>query len=129
MDILFPLLFAAIAYFGPKLVEKLWKGYRSKIADYVKLQQNGRTGNRETRVVHNQVSTYAPSANEYQLEGELEFTPIVVPVHVPLAASNPPPVEEKVWSGKMDVNAVIQGMIFAEIVQPPRAYRPFVHRK
>ena len=30
------------------------------------------------------------------------------------------------WQGKLDRNAVINGMIFSEILQPPRAYRPAV---
>ena len=42
------------------------------------------------------------------------------------AGSSLPPVEEQgAWQGKLNNNLIINGVIFAEILQPPRAYRPF----
>jgi len=36
-------------------------------------------------------------------------------------------VEEKpAWQGAVDRQAIINGFIFAEILQPPRAYRPII---
>lgn len=127
MDILFLLLFAAIAYLGPKLAEKLWKAFQLKIGNYGNLQANGLQGNKETSFTTDEVVNPAPSVTEYQLESGLEVVPALVP---PVVATAPDLPEEKVaWRGKMDANAVINGVIFAEIVQPPRAYRPFTRRK
>lgn len=129
MDILLPLLFVAIAYVAPKLVEKLWKDYQLKIGNYVNLQENGFASKKKTNFADGQMSTYTPSTIEYQIEAELEPVPVMAHSTLSPAVSSPPPSETKVWSGKMDANAVINGVIFAEIVQPPRAYRPFVRRK
>jgi len=30
------------------------------------------------------------------------------------------------WQGKLDQNMLVNGVMFAEILQPPRAYRPMV---
>lgn len=33
--------------------------------------------------------------------------------------------ESSPWQGKLSEEAILNGVIFAEILQPPRAYRPF----
>lgn len=126
MDILLPLLFMAIVYVVPKLWEKLWKIFKSKIGNDINLQENGLPGRRETAFVNNEIPiNMSSSATEYQLQSGLESVPATI-----TAASTSALSEEKVpWSNKMDANAVINGVIFAEIVQPPRAYRPFARRK
>ncbi len=121
MDILFPLLFAAVAYLVPKLGGKIWKEYQSKMANYGNFQRPTDKG--ETTVENVDMSTYVPSViHQYELKAELESAPLPPPS--PHLSENKAP-----WTDKMDGNAVIQGVIFAEIVQPPRAYRPFVKRK
>jgi hypothetical protein len=35
--------------------------------------------------------------------------------------------EPRPWDGKLDQAAVVNGIIFAEIIQPPRCKRPFRH--
>lgn len=37
--------------------------------------------------------------------------------------------ETSAWEGKLTEETVINGLIFAEILYPPRAYRPFLKRK
>jgi len=127
MDILSTLLFAAIAYLGPKYAKKVWNDFQFKIGSSGKLQENGLQGNEGTSVANGEKVNPAPNAAEYQLESGLEVVPAVMP---PTVTKAPTLSEENVaWRGKMDVNAVINGVIFAEIVQPPRAYRPFTRRK
>lgn len=43
------------------------------------------------------------------------------PVHVPVTK------EESPWQGQINLGVIQNGYIFAEIIQPPRAYRPFTH--
>lgn len=33
------------------------------------------------------------------------------------------------WQGKLREDTIITGVIFAEILQPPRAYRPFIRNR
>lgn len=123
MDILLPLLFMIAVYIGPKLWEKLWKNYQAKIGNYANPRGNEMPGRGEIPLVNREISTYAPGLIES------ESVPIVQVV-VPKEESTPTCAKEKaIWRGKMDANAVINGVIFAEIVQPPRAYRPFIRRK
>ena len=131
MEILSFLLFAVIIYSVSKIVEKLRQGYQLKIASYGKMQKNGQNKGIES-LDNGGDSTAAgrPSDTNYQLVEEIEPVTAITHATLPLAASAPPLLDEKaVWSGKMTKNAVINGVIFAEIIQPPRAYRPFVHRK
>lgn len=122
MDILAPLIVMVIVYLVPKLWNKVWeniqKNYLVNKGIPRKMQDRDMAEQRELSFVNQESATYTPSN---------------VAHHPPVAmttVSGPAGVEEKaVWRGKMDANAVINGMIFAEIVQPPRAYRPFVKRK
>jgi hypothetical protein len=36
--------------------------------------------------------------------------------------------EQPAWQGKIDNAVLVNGVIFAEILQPPRAYRPMIGR-
>lgn len=36
--------------------------------------------------------------------------------------------EKSEWRGQLDHNSIINGVIFSEILEPPRAYRPFKKR-
>jgi hypothetical protein len=44
---------------------------------------------------------------------------IQMEVVLPASAKN-----ETAWQGKLDHNTMLNGVIFSEILQPPRAYRP-----
>ncbi len=48
-----------------------------------------------------------------------------VPQEVPAVAASV--AESRPWDGKLDQAAVVNGIIFAEIIQPPRCKRPFRH--
>lgn len=131
MDILVSLLLAALAYLVPKLGGKIWQEYQSRVTNYGNFQRQGNKG--ETIVQNGNTSTDTPSITQLELQVEIEPVPVIKETGGHSALLPPPsplPSESKApWAGKMDGNAVIQGVIFAEIVQPPRAYRPFVKRK
>lgn len=48
---------------------------------------------------------------------------------LPPAAALPAMSDASPWSSALDQNIVWNGVIFAEILQPPRAYRPFRQRR
>ncbi len=50
--------------------------------------------------------------------------PNYVPKEPPAAAAI---AESRPWDGRLDQTAVVNGIIFAEIIQPPRCKRPFRH--
>lgn len=129
MDIFVVVLVVAITYAVSKLVEKLRKEYQVKIANYARIQGNEVSSQSEITFFNSQVATSGEGTIEVQFENQLKSVAEPTHVIVPLPVDNPPRLEEKVWAGKMNANAVINGVIFAEIVQPPRAYRPFVRRK
>lgn len=121
MDIVLFLLFIAIAYIAPKSLGKLQKQYGVAIGNPPGNLLGGETANKDTTVAVREEMTYIPSAVEEKhavtVSGAIGKTPIST-------------VEEKqAWQGKVDANALINGVIFAEIIQPPRAYRPFIRRK
>ena len=129
MDIFVVMLVVAITYAVSKLVEKLREEYQVKIANYARIQGNEAGSQSEITFFNSQVATSGENTIELQFENQLKSVPEPTHVIVPLPVDSPPRLEEKVWAGKMNANAVINGVIFAEIVQPPRAYRPFVRRK
>lgn len=113
IDVIITLLFMVSAF----LVPKLWKEYMLKVKQALQVTNQGEARPDLGSMV---VKEEFP---ELAHDSSTQVATIV--------ASNVAPVvkERAVWQGKMNANAVINGMIFAEIVQPPRAYRPFVRRK
>jgi len=112
MDVLISLLFKGIKF----LILEIWGGNPREVGGYPNSQGQGTVARRETPLVNREWSSPTPSAQ-----------PVVAMVEEPSALQL---TEEKTaWQGKVDTNAIINGVIFAEIVQPPRAYRPFIRRK
>jgi hypothetical protein len=112
MDDLLPLLLIAIMY----IVPAVWRRVISK----------------------NQTQVHAP---EQVIIPELELVTEETPLESKdYSADLPMPIISQVegihtiaeealpWQGKLTENVVINGVIFAEILQPPRAYRPFERR-
>jgi len=111
MDILIPLLFMAIFYLGPTLLKR----YRAK--------NNAQpvTSERLDSGMMNAPSPIKKVAYKSS-DTRVQSMPVVDKVQ-----STPPIVEApSAWNGKLDQNIVTNGVIFAEILQAPRAYRPFV---
>lgn len=108
MDIVIPLLFMAIFYLGPEL----WKRYQAELykSDQV----------REPIVPESKVVPPPSRKVIHHRGGELQSP--VIAAHVKNVPSGKE--EPSSWS-KLDQNMIINGVIFAEILQPPRAYRPY----
>jgi hypothetical protein len=110
MDGLQSLLLAAALYFVPKL----WRYLRSKESTY-RLNLPEQVWSPEIE----------PSAEE-SLERKYNAHEVQVPPIAHHPKTSLPTVEEQgAWQGKVTNNLIVNGVIFAEILQPPRAYRPF----
>lgn len=111
MDIAIPLLVAAIFYLGPVLL----KYYHENINKQQELQKPSVPEIKAAPPKKRQEIKHAASTTKPQSAA---------------AAANLRQVssikeETSPWDGAIDQNMLINGMIFAEILQPPRAYRPF----
>lgn len=111
MDDLIPLLFVAIFYLGPALLKR----YRAKINKQQEMQKPLAPEIKAAFAENKQESKYATSTANLQ------------PPLPPAEIKQVPSVKQETssWSGKLDHNMLVNGVIFAEILQPPRAYRPF----
>jgi len=113
MEIIIPLLFMAIFYLGPALLKR----YRA--------QQNAQSA--IPAPLNSEIRNASPKIKEVaDLKSTTELHSTMV---VDNLQSVPSVVEEQsAWRGKLDQNSIANGVIFAEILQAPRAYRPFVRR-
>jgi len=113
MDTFILLLFMAIFYLGPALLKR----YRAKINTQPAEPELLNSEIRESPP-ENKREVFMASATRVQSTTETHIIPSV-----------PAIVEEQsAWHGKLEHNMITNGVIFAEILQPPRAYRPFVKR-
>ncbi|MBC8014193.1 MAG: hypothetical protein H7X79_00415 [Sporomusaceae bacterium] len=111
MDNLIPLLFVALFYLGPTLL----KHYRAKVKKQNEMQQPLAPEIKAAFAENKKQPKYVASTSNLQ---------------TPMAAADIKSVpsvrkEASSWNGKLDHNILVNGVIFAEILQPPRAYRPF----
>ena len=113
MDIVIPLLFMAIFYLGPALLKR----YRANL--------NAQPAVRELLI--SEMRNAPPTIKKVaDMASATELHPTMVVEH---KHSAPSIVEEQsAWQGKLEQNNIINGVIFAEILQAPRAYRPYVKR-
>lgn len=112
MDNLLPLLLIGIMY----LVPALWRRYV-----------------RKNYTIHSPERVVIPELEIVPEENILICKEHIADLQVPIAVlseQNIPSIEEEtsVWQGKLTEESVMNGVIFAEILQPPRAYRPFIKR-
>lgn len=116
MDILAPLLFMAIFYLGPALLKTYRARKNKNIQSAAPEPLNPGVRNASPKVK----SVPAYLVNNTEMQAKMEVNNM---------QSVPTIVEEKsAWRGKLDHNMIINGVMFAEILQPPRAYRPFIKR-
>lgn len=68
-----------------------------------------------------------PSPQKMQKKVHAANTTQVQSTAVPKLQKSPVITEEQAaWQGKLDHDMMINGVIFSEVLQPPRAYRPFI---
>ena len=115
MDIVIPLLFMAIFYLGPALMKRFLAKKNTQPAVPEPL----------TAEMINALSTLKKVPVYMASNTEVQSTVVADKVH-----SSAPAIvgEQSAWHGKLDQNIITNGVIFAEILQAPRAYRPFVRR-
>ncbi len=114
MDTLLTLLIMGILY----VVPRIWKTYLEKINKNQEVPVSG-----------------LPAVSNGSSQEEKISKPAIHISELPLAATSKgiqnisnQEGEKSAWHGKVDHNMLVNGVIFAEILQPPRAYRPFIKR-
>ena len=114
METLLTLVIMGILY----IVPKIWGKYRTEMNKSLKVQ-----------------GTVPPLVNhkDYEEEQRITYRKDYLKEELPPVRTNVPNVsrmedEKSAWRGKLDSNMIVNGVIFAEILQPPRAYRPFVKK-
>jgi len=111
MDILIPLLIMVIFYLGPELLKR-HRAEKSKphgLYEPLVPEIKAVSSKNKEKIHHTGSIT------------ELQSPVMVANVQsVPIIREEPSP-----WDEKLDHNMLINGVIFAEILQLPRAYRPF----
>lgn len=114
METLLTLLFMGILY----IVPKMWGKYLTEMKKRSEVQ-----------------GAVLPTVNYVSSEGEKGSTYVTSDpeVELPPVLTNVQSIshveeEKTAWRGKLDQKTIVNGVIFAEILQPPRAYRPFVRR-
>lgn len=112
MDDLLPLLLVAIMY----LVPAVWRRATSKSQTQMHVPE---------QVI---VPEFELVPEESSLEAKDYSVDLPVSIISQVESSNTIAEEALPWQGKLTENVVINGVIFAEILQPSRAYRPFVRR-
>ena len=112
MDDLLPLLLIAIMY----IVPAVWRRFISKNQTQVHAPE---------QVI---IPEIEPVTEETPLESMDYSADLPMPIISQVEGIHTIAEEALPWQGKLTENVVINGVIFAEILQPPRAYRPFERR-
>ena len=109
MDFAYILLLMALLYLLPELLRRK----KPKQYEYPDIPERVPQPQAVRKAQHAQPEIRRPAA----------APPLVMPdpVHMPISK------EESPWQGQINMGVIQNGYIFAEIIQPPRAYRPFTH--
>jgi hypothetical protein len=122
MDILIPLLLMLVMYLVPELLKRRKQPKEYEYPDIPeKVPQPIDIKPTEIKIKH-----VPPQAAEGVVEAPKTWTIPPKPAISMPAAVTVPHFSEAVspWEGKVTPQMVQNGLIFAEIIQPPRAYRP-----
>lgn len=114
MDDLLPLLLIGAMYLAPIL----WRKFVSKKYTQIHLPK---------QVIIPKVETVPEEDIALSLKPIVDLQVPIVTNHaqsIPIVEA-----EASAWQGKLTEGTVMNGLIFAEILQPPRAYRPFRKQK
>lgn len=120
MELLIIVVLLAVLYLVPELLRRRKSPAEYKYPDIPAKAPTMRAEHRQQPVQH------IPAAQDIDQPAEMT-THISQDIALPLEVSKPSFLpESSAWQGKLERNAVINGIIFSEILQPPRAYRPVV---
>lgn len=112
MEIVIVLILLAILYLVPELLRR--SRYFERKYEYPEIPEKMQAGKAPVQELY---ETYEDYDNKLYTGKEAVTMPAVVSTEI-----NVP--EQSAWQGKLDGNTILNGVIFAEILQPPRAYRP-----
>jgi hypothetical protein len=120
MDIVTLLILMALFYLVPELLKRR----RPKTYEYPQIPDRVPT---ETMPSPAPVKTGENVAVSFADKTELAVPPHpkVQPLDLPVAAAV---AEYSPWQASLDQASIVNGIIFAEILQPPRAFRPLRRR-
>ena len=121
MDILMPLLLMLVMYLLPELLKR-----RKQPKDY-EYPDIPETVPQPADIKPVEIKSKPISQAAGYLTETAPKTSIIPPkpLHMPAAVDVPHFIEPvSPWAGKVSPQMVQNGLIFAEIIQPPRAYRP-----
>ncbi|BBB92786.1 MAG TPA: hypothetical protein PKA28_02825 [Methylomusa anaerophila] len=129
MDVLIPLLLMVLLYVVPELLKRR----KTKEYEYPDIPDTP-----DTKIPPEMANTPTPIHKMEQVNQEEPVGDLSAYASHPFAAANnmPPPVNipqvrEVIspWREKLTSQTIANGIIFAEILLPPRAYRPIYPRK
>lgn len=123
MDTLIPLLLMLLLYLIPELLKRRKQPKEYKYPDIPdKIPLPVEMKSKPVEIKAKQVQPALNTAQHTSENSEISQKPTVTmppPVTVPHTTETGSP-----WQGKLSPQIVQNGLIFAEIIQPPRAYRP-----
>jgi len=112
MDIVILLLFMAIFYLGPALLKR-YHAAETRQPVAIKVQRQEIINPPLQTLKHR--NTDSATKLRTSVTDQLQIVPTIIE-------------EKNQWNGKLDSNMILNGVIFAEILLPPRAYRPFTKK-
>lgn len=123
MDSLIPLLLILLLYLVPELLKRRKNPKEYEYPDIpAKVPQPV-----EVKPVETKIKSHTAPVIDYVASPAFTKNVTVKPAMVMPDPVDVPHIVESVspWQGKLSQEIVQNGLIFAEILQPPRAYRPF----
>lgn len=126
MDSLIPLLLMLLLYLVPELLKRRKNPKEYEYPDIpAKVPQPV-----EVKPVEIKTKPYAAPAADYALSSSFNGQSAAKPAMAMPEPVDVPHIVESVspWQGKLSPQIVQNGLIFAEVLQPPRAYRPIWRR-
>ncbi|MEN6413322.1 MAG: hypothetical protein ABFC84_11285 [Veillonellales bacterium] len=121
MELLIIVVLLAVLYLVPELLRR-----RKSPAEYKYPDIPAKTPPKAKVHKKQPAESFSAEQDAYQ-QAVVPAAHISQDIAVPMEISKPTLLREpSAWQGKLDRNAVLNGVIFSEILQPPRAYRPVV---
>ncbi|HEY3424289.1 MAG TPA: hypothetical protein VGL27_05795 [Negativicutes bacterium] len=112
MEIVIPLLLMVVFYLVPELLRRR----RPQDYQYPKIPEQTPPGQIK---MHQEKLVYQEPLPVKKTTSQHSVTPAVV--------KDPTDGQEQpAWQGKIDNSMLVNGVIFSEILRPPRAYRPMI---
>ncbi|WP_094602896.1 hypothetical protein SPSIL_026130 [Sporomusa silvacetica DSM 10669] len=126
MDTLIPLLLLLVLYLVPELLKRRKKTTEYKypdIPDKVPQPANMKSAESKAKPIHTPATDFIVETPKTWAASPEPAITMPASVNVPHMTDAGSP-----WQGKLSPQLIQNGLIFSEIIQPPRAYRPIWRR-